>query len=125
MQTARQRADRGNAQSISDALSLLNEVADSSSNEIKEMVAHDYRKLKKVFSDARPEFESASNELRSAATQSIRDARDAAVRRIREAGDTVNQSVHEKPWGYVAGTAVATGLLGFFLGRKVNSGSRH
>lgn len=125
MQTARQRTERGNAQSISDALSLLNEVADSSSNEIKEMISHDYRKLKKVFSDARPEFETASSELRNAAAQTIVDAREAALRRIREASDTVNQSVHEKPWGYMAGTAVASGLLGFFLGKKINSGSEH
>lgn len=48
----------------------------------------------------------------------IIDAKDYSVEKVKECGAVMDDSVHEKPYHFVAGAAVVGLLLGVLIGRK-------
>ena len=69
-------------------------------------------------------MEDESNLMKSLATakdQALEAAiklKAASVEKAREISCAVDKNVHENPWPYIAGSAVAGVLLGFILGRN-------
>ena len=48
----------------------------------------------------------------------IIDAKDFSVGKVKEAGAVMDESVHDKPYHYIAGAALVGLLLGVIIGRK-------
>ncbi|MCB0355559.1 MAG: DUF883 domain-containing protein [Bdellovibrionales bacterium] len=99
--------DTDEIKSIEHALQTLNDAAKDSSREIKSMVDRDYRKLKSVLADVKPEVKHAFRELG-----------DASQQQLSEVKETVDESVRKHPWLYVGGATAIAGLLGYVLGRR-------
>ena len=104
--------------SIGNALDVLDDAARESSAEIKQMISHDYRRLKEILSDVKPVAKSAISEISDASRDAAYEARDRAVKFTKETARQVDESVHENAWYYLAGSALVAGTLGFLLGRK-------
>ena len=104
--------------SLSHALEVLNDAAKDSSSEIKQMLNQDYRQLKGILSDVSPEMKSALGEIMDVSQESVVRAKNKAVETTRAAAEKVDGSAHKNPWYFIAGSAAAAGVLGFFLGRK-------
>lgn len=104
--------------SLNHALGVLNDAAEASGDEIRTMVNSDYRKLKRVLGDLKPEVRSAFGEMREAAAESLNNAGQRVVTTTKETAQKIDSSVHENPWVYLGGTAAAATLLGFLAGRR-------
>ena len=63
---------------------------------------------------------SAANisEKAKAAMEGVKQAAEVGQEKAKEAAKAVDESVHEKPWHYIAGVAVGALLLGYLLGRR-------
>lgn len=104
--------------SIDHALETLNEAAQDSSDEIRSMMEKDYKKLKSLFSDTRPQIRSAINELSEASYESAQRAKDQVIEQSKDAAKSVDDSVHNSPWLYIGGAAAAGALAGYLVSRK-------
>lgn len=104
--------------SIDHALRTLNEAAKDSSQEIKSLINQDYRKLKAVLSEVKPEVRGALKELGEVSQESILRAKDQVVDTTKEAVKVVDESVHKNPWTYIGGAAAIGALACFLLRRK-------
>lgn len=92
---------------IEEALQLLDEAAEETKNDIAEMVRDRYHNLEKSFSELEPAIRSSLNDAKKRTTE--------AVERGTKA---VDESVHNNPWPFIGGTALAGLALGFFLGNS-------
>jgi ElaB/YqjD/DUF883 family membrane-anchored ribosome-binding protein len=69
-------------------------------------------------------MESENNLMKSLTTakehalEAAAQVKEASVEKAREIACNVDKSVHENPWPYIAGSAVAGVLLGYILGRN-------
>lgn len=109
------------AKSLNHALSLLNDAADDSASEIRRMVNMDYNKLKRVFTEVKPDVKSALGEIKDLTSESLIHAKDNIVDSTKEAAHKVDESVHTHPWAYLGGVAAVSALAGFLYGRNNKS----
>lgn len=116
--TKLERVNSEKMKSISHALKLLNDAAEESADEIRSMVRSDYRRLKNVLAEVKPEVHSALSEIGGAVSESIGEAKERVVATTRETAHKVDESVHEHPWAYIGGAAAMFALVGFLLGRR-------
>ncbi|MBX7232113.1 MAG: hypothetical protein K1X29_08510 [Bdellovibrionales bacterium] len=106
------------AKSLSHALSILNEAADDSAQEIRRMVNSDYEKLRDLFDGTKPKIKRAFGEIKGFADESIHLAKDKVVTTAKGAAENVDESVHQQPWMYLGCVAATSVLAGFLLGRN-------
>ena len=104
--------------SIGHALELLNEAADDSVDEIKQMVSKDLEQGKEMFQGVTSEVSSVLQEVWSTSIDGIAFAQEKVVDGTKRVAKKVDESVHHSPWAYLLGTATAATLVGFALGRK-------
>ncbi len=114
----KERGEPEHIKSIQHALSVLNDAAKDSSQEIKSMVSRDFKQLRETFSDLKPEIKGVVREIREASSESVTRVKDRIVDSSREVSQKVDQSVHNSPWAYIGGAAALAAIAGFFLGRK-------
>ena len=103
---------------IHDALETLNDVADGSSKEIRKMVNRDYRKLRAVFNDEKPELREAIHDFGEASQRSFSQAREQLSKGTKETLENLDEVAHKHPWALVGGTTAIAGILGYLIGRK-------
>lgn len=113
-----ERFERPEISSINQALRVLDDAADTSAEEIKEMLNRDYRGLQRIFSPRQHEAGAALQSLREATAESFADMRGRASRATRRAVQRVDESAHQNPWTFIASAAAASALLGFLAGRR-------
>ncbi|MGE0615044.1 MAG: hypothetical protein AB7P04_05360 [Bacteriovoracia bacterium] len=106
------------AKSISHALSLLNDAAKDSSEEIRDMINRDYKRFKQTLTGMRPAVKGALREISAATTQSVQQAREKIVDTTVETAKKVDTAAHERPWAFISATAAFVGLSAFLLGRR-------
>lgn len=104
--------------SIAEALSVLDSAAQRSSEEIKRMLAHDYKTLRATLSDLGPEVKSALRGLGEQSKELLRNTKERAVESGRQMAHTVDETVHENPWPFIGGAMAASFLAGFILARR-------
>jgi ElaB/YqjD/DUF883 family membrane-anchored ribosome-binding protein len=100
--TTETQARTSNAK-ISEALELLNEAAKGKREELKGLLVNKY------------------SHIREAMTSGVEHAQEAIVQgkeKVIEIAGDVDKRVHKDPWAYIAGTAAAFLLLGYFIGSK-------
>ena len=100
--TTETQAKTSNAK-ISEALELLNEAAKEKRDELKGLMANRYSHIREAMT-------SGAQQGKEALTQ--------GKEKVMEIAGDVDQRVHKDPWVYIAGTAVASLLLGYLMGSK-------
>jgi ElaB/YqjD/DUF883 family membrane-anchored ribosome-binding protein len=108
----------GKVRSISEALDLLNAAADNSAEEIRGMISHDYRKLKGILDDIKPDVKTAYSGLRQAATDSLYATKDRAAEMSKDVAKRVDKSAHENVWTFLGVAAFFSLIFGFMIGRR-------
>lgn len=106
------------AQELDKALHVLDDAIRKGSQDVKRMIASDYRHLKSVFTDVEPEVRTVVRDFRDEAKERAREVKDAAKEVFYRTSDTVNREVRDRPWVYIGSAAVVGGVLGYFLSRK-------
>ncbi|MGA0164079.1 MAG: hypothetical protein ACO3LE_07525 [Bdellovibrionota bacterium] len=103
------------ADKINEALKILDEAAFEKQKEIKKMIGRNYRNLRSMMEEV---GEEAQEEL-GFVSEKLHEWQDKAKERAKEVGRQVDDQVHEKPWLYIGGAALAGLVLGALLrGRK-------
>ena len=106
--------------SINHALEVLNVAAIDSSAEIKDMINKDYKRIKETLAEVKPEVKGALREMREVSKESIGEAKEKLLKTTKETAGKVDETAHRHPWYFVAGSAVAAGVMGFLLGKKTS-----
>jgi ElaB/YqjD/DUF883 family membrane-anchored ribosome-binding protein len=99
---------------IHEALDLLRQAAKDKKDELRKTVVDQYSDLKDVLGS----FGANISDKAKVAMDSVKRASEAGQEKAREAAMAVDESVHEKPWHYIAGVALGALLLGYVLGRR-------
>ena len=95
-----------------DALQLLNEAAREKKDEIQDLLGDKYTDIRRIIEQAASKQQKNLKRAQRVAGEWI----DENEEKLREVASEVDESVHENPWPYIGGVAVATLLLGFILG---------
>lgn len=102
------------SEKIHEALNLLREAAKDKKDELRKTVSNQYGDLKDVLGS----FGANISDKAKVAMDSVKQAAEVGQEKAKEAAKAVDESVHEKPWHYIAGAAVGALLLGYLLGRR-------
>jgi ElaB/YqjD/DUF883 family membrane-anchored ribosome-binding protein len=102
------------SEKIHEALNLLREAAKDKKDELRKTVSNQYGDLKDVLGS----FGATVSEKTKAAVDCVKQVAETGQEKAKEAAKAVDESVHEKPWHYIAGVAVGALLLGYLLGRR-------
>ena len=107
--------------SLDKALSVLNEAAENSAEEIQEMINKDYQSLQSVFPKEQTKVKENFSNIKESAVSSLAQAKERAVIMSKNAAENVDEAAHKNPWVFIGGTAAVSAILGFLLGRKFRS----
>ena len=106
------------SEKIAEALKLLEEAAKEKKAELKNAMSDKYTHLKNVIVETESGIVKSLADAGKHASEAAAHAKDVSVEKAREVARDVDKSVHQNPWPYIAGSAVAGVLLGFILGRS-------
>jgi ElaB/YqjD/DUF883 family membrane-anchored ribosome-binding protein len=95
------------AEKISEALELLEEVAKDKKEELKSLVSDKYHSLKSVLGDVAEGLEKKGVETYEHGIEKVKDLAAKSAKSIRK-----------QPWPYLGGTAIGFLILGIFLSRS-------
>lgn len=104
--------------SINEALSVLNNAARNSSDEVRSMLHKELKVVREALFEEFPETRSRLREIRDNSVESLLNARDRISDAAKKTASQVNQSAHDSPWYYIGGAALVATLLGFYFGKK-------
>ena len=110
----------GRIHSISDALDLLNAAADESADEIRGMIRNDYKKLKRVLADTKPEVNAAISGFRQATADKVAGAKQKAATLAQDAAKNVDEAARANVWKCIGAVGAMSVIAGFILDRKIN-----
>lgn len=110
--------DRLSSEKIDEALQLLSEAAQEKKKEISTLLADKYANLKTAFFEGRASLSNAISDTSQRAAARMRMAKDVGQERIVDMAEELDIRVHEKPWNYVGGVAIAALILGYIFGRR-------
>lgn len=99
---------------IEGALQLLDEAAKETKEEISEMVREKYHHLE----DSVARIEPAVRKNLKKISQQASETYDEGLKVAKQKAQSLDKSIHESPWVYIAGTALAGVVVGYFLGKK-------
>lgn len=100
-----------------EALTLLNEAARDKKQEIQDLMSNKFDHIKGAIQEASNQGRERFNRVREAAGE----AYEVGSEKVKEAAKKVDENVHENPWAYIGGAAVAALLLGYILGASRNN----
>lgn len=106
------------SEKIEEALQLLSEAAQEKKNELRTLLSDRYADLKTAFTDKRATISEALSETSQRAAHRMRNAKEAGQEKIVDFAEEMDIRVHEKPWTYVGGVALAGLILGYLFGRR-------
>jgi ElaB/YqjD/DUF883 family membrane-anchored ribosome-binding protein len=99
---------------IREALELLRQAAVEKKEELRGMVRDQYGDLTDVMGG----FGSAVTGKAKAAMDCVMKAKEVGQEKMKDAALCVDEAVHEKPYHFLGGVAVAALLLGYMLGKR-------
>jgi uncharacterized protein YicC (UPF0701 family) len=109
---------RDRARSIDEALEVLTGAAESGSENIREMVQTECKRIRSVLTGSWPNHSRRLHEIRAAATEQVEQHNPRAQDSIREAVDYIDRSARRNAWYFVGGAAMLIGVTGYILGSK-------
>jgi len=107
-----------NNEKIAEALRLLEDAAKGKKEELRTLVSNKYRNLKDALGEAEHGITDAVAAARKRAMEAAQQAKDIGIVKAKEIAAEVDEQVHENPWPYMGGVAVAALLIGYILGRN-------
>ncbi len=110
--------ERTSNENISEALKLLEEAANQKKDELRAIMSNKFTNLKSVIMEGESNLMKTLLTAKDHALQATAHAKDVSLEKAREIVRDVDKSVHQSPWPYIAGSAVAGILLGYILGRN-------
>jgi len=99
---------------ISEALELLNEAAKEKKDELKRLMANRYSHIREAMTSGVDQGKEVLKHAQDITQEAIVQGKE----KIIEIAGDVDKRVHKDPWVYIAGTAVASLLLGYLMGAK-------
>jgi ElaB/YqjD/DUF883 family membrane-anchored ribosome-binding protein len=99
---------------IREALELLRQAAVEKKEELRGMVGDQYGDLRDVIGGFGA---TVANRARSA-VDSIMRAKNIGNEKVKDAALCVDEAVHEKPYHFLGGVAIAALILGYMIGRR-------
>jgi len=99
---------------ISEALDLLNEAAKEKKDELKGLMSNRYAHIREAMTSGVEHGKEILKHTQDMAQETMTQGKEKVMAM---AGD-VDKRVHKDPWVYIAGTAVASLLLGYLMGSK-------
>ncbi len=99
---------------ISEALELLNEAAKEKKDELKGLMANRYSHIREAMTSSIEHGKEILKHTQDLTQQAIVQGKE----KVKEIAGDVDKRVHKDPWVYIAGTAVASLLLGYLMGSK-------
>ena len=105
-------------ENIAEALKLLEEAAKQKKDELRAVISDKYTHLRNLIVETESNLMTSLTTAKDHALETAAQARKAGLEKAREIGHDVDRSVHQNPWAYIAGTAVAGALFGYMLGRS-------
>ena len=103
---------------VAEALKLLEEAAREKKDELRHLVGNKYTHLKSVLVDAEQSAVDTLSAAQKRAVEAIVHAKEVGQEKVKAAATAVDEHVHENPWPYIGGAALAALLFGYILGRK-------
>lgn len=111
-------ATLSNNEKITEALRLLEDAAKGKKEELRTLVSNKYRNLKDALGEAELDMAAAVAAARKRTMEAAQQAKDLGLVKAKEIAADVDEQVHENPWPYISGVAVAALLIGYILGRN-------
>jgi len=99
---------------ISEALELLNEAAKEKKDELKGLMTNRYSHIREAMTSGVERGKDVLKHTQDLAQEAIIQGKE----RVKEISGEVDKRVHKDPWTYIAGAAVTSLLLGYFMGSK-------
>ena len=118
MRESMQPNGNGKLHSVDEALDLLSHVVGEKGDEIRSLLARDYRNLKNILMDAESDVRTATQGIRDSAMSVVSAVKDKAVTTSKDIAKKVDDSAHEHTWKYIGFTALIASLFGFFFSRR-------
>ena len=113
-----QNATATSSDKISEALKLLEEAARDKKDELRDLMSNKYSHLKDVVADTEHDIRESLLIAKKRAADALAKATDIGGKKAKEIAGEVDESVHENPWPYIGGVALASLLIGYILGKK-------
>ena len=105
-------------ENIAAALKLLDEAAKQKKDELKTAISDKYTNLRGLLMETESSLMKTLTATKDQAIEKGNDLKAASLAKAREVASDVDQSVHQNPWLYIAGSAAVGAALGYFLGRS-------
>jgi ElaB/YqjD/DUF883 family membrane-anchored ribosome-binding protein len=109
---------QASSEDISTALCLLEEAAKQRKDELRTVMSDKYANLRSLIMQDESNLMESLASAKDQALDAAVKLKAASLEKAREISATVDKSVHENPWPYIAGSAAVGLLLGFALGRN-------
>lgn len=103
---------------LSEALKLLEEAARDKKEELRHMLTNKYATLKEALTETEDDLSKKVEEAKKRAIDAMLKAKEISAEQAKKIAAEVDESVHENPWPYIGGVALATLLIGYILGRN-------
>ena len=107
-----------NNEKITEALRLLEDAAKGKKEELRTLVSNKYRNLKDALGEAELDMAAAVAAARKRTMEAAQQAKDLGLVKAKEFAADLDEQVHENPWPYISGVAVAALLVGYIMGRN-------
>jgi len=106
------------SEKLSEALRLLEDAAKGKKEELRTLVSNKYRNLKDALGETQLGMADTMAAARKRTMEAAQQAKDIGLVKGKEIAAEVDEQVHENPWPYISGVAVAALLIGYILGRN-------
>ncbi len=107
-----------NNEKIAEALKLLEDAAKGKKEELRQLARDKYTHLKDALGDAQQGVADTLAAAKQRALEMAQKAREVGTDKAKQLAAEVDTQVHENPWPYIGGVAVAALLIGYILGRN-------
>lgn len=103
---------------ISEALKLLEDAARDKKDELRHLMSNKYAHLKEAVSETEHDIKESLAIARKRAADALAKAKEIGGAKAKEIAEDLDEQVHENPWPYIGGVALASLLIGYILGRN-------
>jgi ElaB/YqjD/DUF883 family membrane-anchored ribosome-binding protein len=106
------------SENIAAALKLLEEAAKQKKDELRTLMSDKYANLRSLIAENESNLVESLTTAKDHAVEAATHVKEAGVEKAHDIARDVDTGVHQNPWSYIAGSAVASVLLGYLLGRS-------
>lgn len=110
--------ERKSSENIAAALKLLEEAADQKKEELRTIMADNYKNLRGLIMENEIGLVQSMTAAKDHAIEATTRLKDAGIGKAQELAGDVDKGVHQNPWAYIAGSMAAGVVVGHLLSRS-------